>query len=170
MSVIVGVAWIVFAVMWQTAGLPVPGLFGARADVALLIVLAWSYVRSPEDALVLAFAGGMALDGLSSHALGISVLALLPTVVLGTLRGARVLDTDWMMTMVLAVLATLSYHAILVALLAMTGNAPAPVDAFARNGLPAALMNAMLIPPLYLALLVGSLDMRIQRRQIRTND
>jgi rod shape-determining protein MreD len=170
MSIAIGVVWIVLAVIWQAAALPVPALFGARADLAVLIVLAWSYVRSPQDAVILAFAGGIVQDGLSYHALGISTLALLPVVVLGSFRGARMLDTDWVTTMFMAAAATLAYHALLLSLIAVTGDGPSPIGALVRQGVPSALMNALLMPPLYLVLLVASIDFRVQRRQIRTND
>ncbi|HWO93271.1 MAG TPA: rod shape-determining protein MreD [Dehalococcoidia bacterium] len=168
MSIIIGGMWVTFVVLWESAGLPLPALFGAPADVLLLIVFAWAYVRSPEEAIGVAIIGGFAADLLSDHPLGITVLALLPATVIGSVRGARLLDTDWVSTMLLGAAATLVYDVILLGLLRLSGDVSGLADALVHEAPAAALLNALLAPLVYLVVIAGSRDVRAARRQIRT--
>lgn len=167
MSVAIGGAWALFAALWASEALPTPGLLGAPADIALVLVIVWSYVRRPEEAIAIAVVGGFATDLLSSQPLGVSVLALLPAALAGGFREARVLDTDWVSTMAVTLVATIVYHLILLTLLTMAGTAPPIGEAMREVALPAALVNALLAPLFYVAIWLGSLDLRASRRQLR---
>ncbi len=170
MSVAIGAGWVVFVALWHSADLPVPTLLGARADIVLVVILVWAYVRSPEDAIILALIGGLTLDLLSDQPTGISVLALLPAAVAGSVKGARMLDTEWLSTVALAVVVTLAYHVVLLALLSMTGGEPPLLETLRGQALPAAVLNALIAPLLYLLLWAASFDLRLSRRQLRTSD
>lgn len=170
MSLILGGAWLLLAALWQAAALPQPSLLGSPVDFAVVLVLVWAYVRSPEDAIVLAVIGGIAIDALSAQPLGVTVLALLPAAVLGSIRGARMLDTEWGSTILLALAATLVYHLVLLTMLNLTLTAPIPGSVFIDQALPAALLNALIAPIVYLIVWTASFDVRPTRRQIRTND
>lgn len=168
MSIAIGGAWAMLAVLWYSAALPVPALFGGSADALLLIVLVWACVRRPEEAIAIALVGGFATDLLSDQPLGITVLALLPAALAGGLRSARMLDTDWVSSMILAAGATLAYHVILLALLTAAGNGPPIGEALREEALPASLTNALLAPIIHLIIWLGSFDIRAERRQLPT--
>lgn len=170
MSLAAGGAWLVLAALWQAAALPAPALLGAHADIAVVIVLVWAYVRSPEDAAVLALIGGLTLDGLSDQPLGFSVLALLPAAVAGSVRGARILDTDWFSTVLLVVVATLAYHALLLGLLTISGEQLPVGTLYLEEALPAAVLNGLIAPLVYLVVWAASFDVRPSRRQLRTSE
>ena len=170
MSLVVGAAWLILAAIWQTAALPVPSMLGAPADIAPLIILMWAYVRSPEDAVVLALIGGLTIDVAGNQPPGITVLALLPATVVGSIRGARMLDTEWLSTILLAFTATFAYHIVLIALLSLTGEALSAGAMLRQQALPASVLSAVLAPPLYFLVWAASFDVRPSRRQIRTSD
>lgn len=167
MSVAIGVAWIVFAALWESAALPEPSLAGVPADAVLLIILLWAYIRSAEQAIAMALVAGLALDLMSSHPVGISALALFPAAVMGSIRGARILDTDWIVAVVLAAAATISYHLLLWSMLRLSGVGP-EFGLVWGDVLTATMLNGLLAPLLYLILRITSFDMRLSKRQIRT--
>lgn len=167
MSVAVGVAWIVLAALWESAALPEPSLAGVPGDAVLLIILLWAYIRSAEQAIAMALVAGLTLDLASSHPVGISALALFPAAILGSVRGARILDTDWLVAVALAAVATISYHLLLWSLLRLSGVGP-EFGLVWGDALTAAMLNGLLAPLLYLLLRLASFDMRLSKRQIRT--
>lgn len=154
------------ATLWYAADLPVPSLFGGSADLLLLIVLVWAYVRRPEEAIAIALVGGFTTDILSDQPIGVTALALLPAALAGGLRSARLLDTDWLSSMFLAVGATLAYHVILLTLLTAAGTGPPLAEALRDEALPATLTNALLAPLFHLTVWLGSFDVRAERRQL----
>ena len=168
MTIIPGVIWVVLIALWESAGLPVPGLLGAAADLALLVVLMWAYARNPADAIILAVVGGVTMDVLSGQPLGITVLALLPATVVGSIRGARMLDTEWLSTIVLAAVATMAYHVVLITMLQLTEGGLPIGTLLSQQLLPAIIVNALLAPVVYLIVWAASFDVRPARRALRT--
>jgi rod shape-determining protein MreD len=60
----------------QSTLLPHLAVFGVKADLVLLVAVAWSVRRGVEDGLVVAVLGGIALDVLSASPFGSSVIAV----------------------------------------------------------------------------------------------
>lgn len=168
MSLALGATWVVFVVLWQTAGLPVAGLAGGHADVLMLIVLVWAYLRSPRQAIALAVIGGFTVDILSAHAPGVTVLALLPAAAIGGFQGIKLLDTDWVSPAILAVGSTVVFHFILLVLLNVQGGAPPLWDAMTSTVLASAVVNGLVTPLLYAFVWLASFDVRPSRRRLRT--
>jgi rod shape-determining protein MreD len=84
------------AAILQSALLPHLSILGVKADLVLLLAVAWSIRRGIEDGLVVAILGGIALDLLSAGPVGSSVVAVGVACVLAgavgpTLRRASVL-------------------------------------------------------------------------------
>lgn len=71
------VGLLAFAVLAQATILPRVRLFGATANLVLVLVVVWSLLRSVDQGLILAFAGGLAVDLVAGLPLGASALALM---------------------------------------------------------------------------------------------
>ncbi len=151
---------IALGVLLLLAGLLVQGsvlssfpVLGVRADLVLLIVLAWSVLRGFPSALAMAWGGGVLLDLVSGTPFGAHTLAL------GLVAPAAVLTTRHLLTdsllpaLGVALAGTLAYD--LVLLLALQAN-QVPVawgPAFWSLALPSAIVNALAMPLVYLPLL-----------------
>ena len=168
MSLVLGVTWVVFVALWQTAGLPIPGLAAGRADSLLIIVLVWAYLRSPGQAIILAVIGGFTVDVLSAHAPGITVLALLPAAAIGGFQGIKLLDTEWVSTVIFAVGSTVVFHLIFLVLLNVQGVGPPLGEALTSTVPASAVVNGLVTPLLYAFLWLASFDVRPSRRKLRT--
>ncbi len=146
--------------LFQVTVIPVLPLVGIRVDVVLLTIMAWTMVRGSEEGAVGAFAGGIALDVLSTFPLGSHAAALLLIVVpigwLGELSRGNVL-----FPIAGAFVATLFYRAILLGLAQILGQGPSWGTTLWRIGLPLALLEAILMPLAYWV--IEFLDRRLRR-------
>lgn len=72
--------------MAQSVVLPHLAILGVKADLVLLLVIAWSIRRGPGEGIAWAVVGGIAVDLLSAEPFGVAVIALgLAAVVAGSL-------------------------------------------------------------------------------------
>jgi rod shape-determining protein MreD len=155
--------------------LPYLRVGGVQPDLMLLVVGVWSLRRGVKEGAVWAFIGGMALDLLSAGPFTASMFALLavslvcgidPSTGTGRRQGQGIGDNP-LALIVGAVLATLIFHATLVAALQLAQGAGRSVgwlDAGRRVIAPRIIFNLVLIPLVYQ--LLGWLDRRISPREL----
>lgn len=65
------------AALLQAALIPLPGLFGARADLVLILAASWAVVRSCEEAMVAAPPAALLVGLLGAGPMGVPLLGLL---------------------------------------------------------------------------------------------
>jgi rod shape-determining protein MreD len=121
-------------------------LGGGRANLVLLLVVAWAVLRGKEEGLLAGLIGGIALDLVSGTPFGLHA-ALLAIVGVTTGLGATTLAHGGATTLFgLAVLTTLAYHAVEALALRLLGWAiPGPTRLLAIIT-PTVLINAALMP------------------------
>ncbi|CAN5684403.1 hypothetical protein BH23CHL5_BH23CHL5_08250 [soil metagenome] len=148
-TVIVAFSLIAFTFL-QAILFPSVGLGGVLPDATMVIVLIWSAVRGVQEGLVWAFAIGILLDVMALDPLGTNALALLPAVLLGGVAGQRFFHSGLIIPIVATLVATF-LHALLLLLVRSAGGESLPFDAVGRIVVYQSLLNAILVPPIYLA-------------------
>jgi rod shape-determining protein MreD len=147
----------------QAAVLPVVLPIEVAPNPVLILIFLWSLRRSVGEAVAWAFGVGILLDLLALDPLGLNGLALLPAVLLGPLARRRFFQSGLIVPIVLVGVATVVGGLLLVGLRGLAVGPALPVAAALRVVVPQALLNALLVPPLYL--IVGWLDRRLLEAQ-----
>ena len=88
------------------------------------------------------------------------MLALIPLVLLTEIREARIIQGDFLLAILLILLSTLAYEVIILVTLRVAGETVQWWGTLARVMIPAAIVNALLVPPIYGLLWLGSGDLR----------
>ena len=81
--------------------------------------------------------------------MGTALLALAPLAIFHELRGSRVLEGEFGLTVVFIVLATGSYHLVYLAVFTAQGDAGSWLAALSQVVLPTAFLNVLLLLPIY---------------------
>lgn len=118
-------------------------------DFTLVIVLIWSAVRGTQEGLLWAFGIGILLDTLALDPLGANALALLPAVMLGGMTSQRFFHSGLILPILSTLIATF-FHTVLLLLIRSSGGSSLALEAVGRLILFQALLNAILVPPIYL--------------------
>ena len=125
-------------------------LGGGRANLVLLLVVAWALLRGKEEGLLVGLVGGVGLDLVSGTPFGLHA-ALLALIGVTTGLGSETLAHGGATTLFgLAVLATVAFHAAEALALGLLGwTIPGPTRLLAIVT-PTVLINAVLMPPVFL--------------------
>jgi rod shape-determining protein MreD len=162
------------AALAEATMLPHLRVGNAQPDLTLLLVGAWSMRRGVEEGAVWAFIGGAVLDLLSAGPFTASMFGLLAvSIVLGIdpttgfgRRQARSLSGNSLALIVGVILATLTFHLVLLFALRIASEAGRPLDwldAGVRVVVPRIVFNLVLMPFVYQ--LLGWLDRRTRREE-----
>jgi len=157
---VIAAALVLLAAVAQTSVLPSFRVLGVHANLMLVLLLSWAMVRGLEDAMVVVPMGGLALGLMDGQPLGAAMLALMPVVLLTEIREARIIQGDFLLAILLILLSTLAYELIILITLRLTGETVQWWGTFARVIVPAAIVNALLVPPVYGLLWLSSRDLR----------
>ncbi|MBK6429438.1 MAG: rod shape-determining protein MreD [Anaerolineae bacterium] len=140
----------------QTTFVPYLSLLGAKPNLMLLVVVAWTLIAGSREGLWWAFIGGLWLDLLGGSPLGASALALVAAAYLIG-QGAGAIFRERLLIRVLSGLAAgLVYGSVLLGLLALGGRPADWPATLVRVIVPDALYNAMLLPVVYVLVLAAS--------------
>lgn len=135
----------------QVSFFPAINALGVSPNLVLVLVLVWSGTRGVPEGLVWVFALGLLLDLLTLDPLGAHGLALVPVALIGGLTRRRLFHSGVIIPMVAVVGATLAYQLVGLLVAALTGP-HAPFGGSVTAGMLTALLNLVVVPPLYLAM------------------
>ena len=146
---------LVCVILIQATVLPGLHLIGVLPDLVLVLLLVWSAMRGIGEGVVWVFVAGLLLDVLAMDRLGTNGLALLVVAVLAGQARRRFFHSGMVFPIALAIVATVVHASVLLLLRGSEGMALSVGPAFRLIFLQA-LLNSLLVPPLYL--LVGWMD------------
>jgi rod shape-determining protein MreD len=149
MSLLVGIPLLAFEAILQSSVLARLPLFGGTLDLVLLTVLCWNLLAERSDGLGWAFAGGLFADLHSAGPLGASIIGLLAVGYVAGLTEGRLWRTHFLLPLATALLGTLAFHLIYLAVLAATGYPVHLPDQVAYVIFPSVFLNMVGILPLY---------------------
>ena len=147
----------------QTVLLSRVNLWGARPDLMLLVVLAWSVVRGMNEGLMWGVIGGLIVDLLSGGPLGATMLALLVVAFMAGEPWGLGIGSPVIRLLLLAFLSVTVYHLVLLTVMAWTGYTVDWGWALLRVAGPSALFNALLAP--FVQQPLGWLERRTRREE-----
>jgi rod shape-determining protein MreD len=142
----------------QATVLPSMDVIAVLPDVTLVLILVWSALRGVPEGLIWAFGFGLFLDVIALDPFGANGLALLGVVVLGGLARRRFFHSNLIVPIVVAIVATF-VHAFVLLLIRSGEGTGLALDAVLRLVLLQALLNSILVTPLYL--IAGTMDRRV---------
>ncbi|KPK21323.1 MAG: hypothetical protein AMJ76_02880 [Dehalococcoidia bacterium SM23_28_1] len=142
---------ILFVALAQVATAPYFPLLGVTANPLLVLLMCWAVVRGPRETMVLIPLAGTFKDLITTDPVGVSVLALLPIVPLAAIRERQPTESEFLATLAVVAVASLSYHLLYMMILTAVGDGPPWLQSPMRVLLPAALFNALITPIFYLS-------------------
>lgn len=138
-----------FVAIIQATILPGLHVAGVMPDLVLVLLLVWSALRGTGEALIWVFAAGLLLDVLAMDPLGTNGLALMIVALLAGPARRRFFNSGLVFPVGLAAVATVIHAFVLLVLRSRSGEAFALTASF-RPIVIQALLDAVLVPPLYL--------------------
>jgi hypothetical protein len=119
--------------------------------------------RGQNEAMVVVPMAALTLGLMDGQLLGAALLGAIPIVLLAQIREARIVQGDLLLAIVLMIISTLFYETTLLLVLRLTGESVDWWTGFANVAVPAAIVNAFLVPPVYGLILLGSSGVRQAR-------
>ena len=141
--------FLIVAAVAQATLLPVVGPVAVLPNLVLVLVLVRTARRGMIDGLFWIVLSGLVLDTVALDPLGTNGLALLPVVLVGGVGQRRWFISGPAFPMLLAISATFAYALALVGVRMVAGEGTAPLSTVMRTTTLQALLNAVLVPPLY---------------------
>jgi rod shape-determining protein MreD len=125
-------------------------LLGVSPDLVLALACCWAVMRSEEEALIGVPIVAVIRDLITSDPVGTSLLAMAPIALFAALARQRPIESAFLPTLAVVAGSTLTFELIHAAVLAITGQ---PIDIgylVLRVAIPAAVVNALFTPIIYL--------------------
>jgi len=142
-----------FLAMFQASSVEQFRVLGVIPNLMLVLLVCWLVVRGLEDVLPMVAVTGITLGFIGLQTPGFVLLALLLAIIpAGVLRELHIVSSELVLTLVLVGLASLIYETALVLGVMATGGV---FDARGGAGdvvLPAAAVNLLLTPPVYIVM------------------
>ncbi len=136
---------------------------GATPNLLLVLLVSWLVVRGLDDVLPMIAVAGITIGFVGLQTPGLVLLALLPIVGLGLLREMHVIHSDLLLVLALVAAATVAYESIIVASLVATGGGYDVIAALRSAVIPAALVNVIITPPVYVVMRLAKPSSRHNR-------
>jgi rod shape-determining protein MreD len=161
-STSIGLVLVIIASLAQVSVLPQFSLFGVQPNVVIVFLVAWIAVRGQREAFLLIPVAGFLLGILDSEPLGLAMLALAPLILLTELRELELMASHLLPAFLLVVIATLVYEGSILLTLAVTGDRTGLPGSVLDILIPAAIVNVLLLIPVYGAVRLASVDLQRQ--------
>jgi rod shape-determining protein MreD len=139
-----------------------PGLLVIIPDLLLVSLLLWSSVREPSEGLIWTFGIGLFLDLLTMSPFGSAALVLLPVTIVGWFSRSRYFQSGVLFPMLMAMVATFA-HGMAQTVLAPLLGGHVNLVALVQLSTLGALLNSLMVPPLYL--IVQTLQRWMERNE-----
>lgn len=148
-GIVLSVAALVLAAVIQSSILPHLAVLGVKAELVLLLVVAWSIRHGVEEGLIWAFFGGIATDLLSAAPFGVSILAFAGAALLAGSFGPGMRKASILLPLILTPLASIIATLCAALVLALLGQLISWPVVVALVVLPAAVLNSVVMLLVY---------------------
>jgi rod shape-determining protein MreD len=132
----------------QNFALPYFRIAGVRFDLMMAVLIAWSFVRGIDEAMVVVPLGGFMVSFFALEPLGASMIAYAPIVPLALARNFQAIGPEPLMAAVVALVATFLHAILYLTVLDGTGYSPDWAAGLIEVTIPAAFMNMLAAPAL----------------------
>ncbi|MEK7442887.1 MAG: rod shape-determining protein MreD [Chloroflexota bacterium] len=148
-SLIIGIPLLALISVMQSTLLHSVRFLDGSVDMALVVVLAWNLVRREADAPLWAFFAGVFADALSGGAIGAATFAMTTISLVISFTEGRFYQANLPVALLVSLVGTIFYHLLYLLTLSIRGQPIQWADAITLGILPSALLNLILIVPIY---------------------
>jgi hypothetical protein len=153
MRYLFGAAAAFFLAMFQASSVEQFRILGVIPNLLLVILVCWLVVRGLDDVMPMIAVTGITLGFVGLQTPGFVLLALLLAMApVGLMREMHVISSELLLTLALVALASLIYESVLLLGVMATGGVFDLRGGYADVVLPAAGVNILLAPPVYLVM------------------
>ena len=152
-----------FLALLQASSIQQFKVVGVTPNLLLVLLVSWLVVRGLDDVLPMIAVAGITISFVGLQTPGLVLLALLPIAGLGLLREMHVIHSDLLLVLVLVAAATVAYESVIVASLVVTGGGYDVIAALRSAVIPAAIVNVIITPPVYVVMRLARLSSRHNR-------
>ena len=149
---VVGVPLLVLAAVLQSTVLSHVRVFAGTLDLVLLLTLSWTISGDWLGGIAWGFIGGLCLDLLSGGPLGAAALGLVLMAYFASLTEGRFWRSHVLLPLATIALGTFGFHTLYLIGLSLNGRSASWNYELARVTLPAAVLNTLVMLPVYHAL------------------
>lgn len=152
MNIYISALILVGGALLQSSLAPHLSVIGVKPGIVLTLVVSWSVIRGASEGVTWGFIGGLALDLLSGTPVGLSALTLMMVGFLINLGGISLFKSSLVFPLFAVFVASVLSDAVQLVLLQGFGWNLPWWEAMASVAVPAAILNAVLMPIVYLPL------------------
>jgi rod shape-determining protein MreD len=160
LSYYVGLPLLFLLALIEASVMPLFRVAGLQPNLVLVVLVAWLMLRGSGEAFVLIPIGGLFLALVDGAPFGTALLALAPMAFLQEIRGARLSEGGFILTVVFTVVMTFSYHLVYLAIFTLAGESGSWLTAFVHVIVPTAFLNVAVLIPVYGLLSLASQEQR----------
>ncbi len=144
------IAW--FLAMLNVSAMPYMKILGVTPDLVLVFAACYAVLRPQDEAMIAVPIAGFMHDLTNGDPLGASVLGFAPLLVLATAVRIRAVETQFIPGLIVVAAGTLTWGAIRMSVLTVTGQEVQWFDAAFRVIVPLAAVNTLFMPLIYVPL------------------
>ena len=147
------IPFLILVAVFQSSAAPQIRLGSGYPDLMLLSVVSWELVQTRGEGYTWAFIGGLILDLIGGGPFGASILGLLAAAAVADRVGGGLARQQVMLPLIASFLGTFAFHGVYLMVLRVFGWTIEPVAAMWRVVLPSAIINMVLSPFLFRAMI-----------------
>ena len=141
-------AWFLAAL--NVSAMPYMKIFGVTPDPVLILAACWAVLRPQDEAMITVPIAGFMHDLTNGDPLGASVIGFAPMLILATAVHIRAVETQFIPALVVVAAGTLTWGAVRMSILSVTGQEVQWLDAIVRVIVPLAIVNTLFMPLIYM--------------------
>lgn len=168
MRVVAAILVLVLVIALQTAVLPDLRVLDVRPNLLLVLLMSWAIVRGTDEGRVVVLTAALLVGMLSGDPAGFPLIALAPIVPLAALLSSGIVSSRAASALLATAVATLLYESAYTLLLAVSAGAPDFTATLLHTYPRAVVVNLLLTPVVYWAILTFSGDLRLRRQPAAT--
>lgn len=146
------IPFLTLVAIFQGTAAPQIRIASGYPDLMLLSVVSWQLVQTRGEGYTWAFIGGLLVDLIGGGPFGASILALLAAAAVADRVGGGLARDQVALPLISSFLGTFAFHGVYLIVLRIFGRAFDPTDAVFQVVLPSALVNMVLSPFLFRAM------------------
>lgn len=150
MSLYLGIPLLILVAVFQSSVLPHISILGLVPNLMLLVVIGWGFQRGPNEGMVWAMIGGLALDLASGSPIGVSPPPLMVAALVAGVGRTQVFQGNVVLLAFITLLALALFQVFYLALLVLAGRELSWRVAIWEVGFPLLLLHLVLMPIVYL--------------------
>jgi rod shape-determining protein MreD len=155
-----GIPLLLLAALAEVAVAPMFRVAGLQPNLVLVILTAWLIARGQNEVYWLIPVGGFLLGLVDGAPLGTAIIAMAPLALLQDVRGSQLGEGGLALAVIFVVIMTVVYHVIYLLMFTLEGQAASWAQATTRVIIPTALINVVVVVPMYWFLSLFSHELR----------